>query len=184
MHMSRIGKQPIPIPQGVQASVEGSTVAISGPKGSLKRMVSPEIRAEVRDGVLHVFPSFQTKRTPALWGLERMLLANMVHGVTLGYEKKLELEGVGYRVQAEGDKKLIMSLGFSHPVSVEAPSGIAFKVEKNTIIVSGIDKGLVGQVAATIRMQKPPEPYKGKGIHYMGEVILRKVGKKATATAK
>jgi len=182
--MSRIGKQPISIPKGVQASVEGNTVTVSGPKGVLRRMVNPEIRAEVRDGMLCALPAFHTKRTPALWGLERMLLANMVKGVTEGYEKKLEPEGVGYRVQAEGDRKLVMTLGFSHPVSVQSPEGIAFKVEKNTIIVSGIDKQLVGQVAAIIRAKKPPEPYKGKGIHYLGEVIRRKVGKKATATAK
>ncbi|MDO8557741.1 MAG: 50S ribosomal protein L6 [bacterium] len=182
--MSRIGKQPIKIPADINVEILGNVVKVMGSKGTLKRLLHDEIHAEFRDHMLYVTPSFQTKRTAALWGLERALLANIVHGVANGYEKRLELEGVGYRVQLVNDKELALALGFSHPVTVIAPEGITFKTEKNVIIVSGIDKALVGQVAANIRAKKPPEPYKGKGIHYMGEVIRRKAGKKATAAAK
>jgi large subunit ribosomal protein L6 len=182
--MSRIGKLPIQIPSGVRVEIHGNIIDVTGPKGVLKRMLHDEIHAELKDNTLHLFPATQTKQTSALWGLERALVANIVRGVAEGYEKRLELEGVGYRAQLQGDKELLLTLGFSHPVIVAAPEGIAFKVEKNTIIVSGIDKGLVGQTAANIRAKKPPEPYKGKGIHYAGEVIRRKAGKKATATSK
>ncbi|MDP3963611.1 MAG: 50S ribosomal protein L6 [bacterium] len=182
--MSRIGKLPIVIPKGVTVEVNGGLVSITGPKGGLRRLLHDEIRAEIKDGAVVVIPARQSRRTPALWGLERALLANMIRGVTSGYEKRLELEGVGYRVQATGEKQLTLALGFSHPVLVTAPEGVTFKVEKNTIVISGINKELVGQVAADIRAKKPPEPYKGKGIHYVGEVIRRKAGKKATAAAK
>ncbi len=182
--MSRIGKQPINIPSGVTVQIQGGLVKIAGSRGTLQRLLHDEIRAELRDQTLFLLPSLQTKRTAALWGLERALLANMVQGVAHGYEKRLELEGVGYRVQLLNEKELTLTLGFSHPVNINAPEGITFRTEKNTIIVSGVDKALVGQVAATIRAKKPPEPYKGKGIHYLGEVIRRKAGKKATAAAK
>lgn len=182
--MSRTGKQLIRIPEGVDVTLDGNMVHVAGPRGSLKRLMHPEIRAEINERVIRLHPALQTSRTPALWGLERALLANMVHGVSQGYEKRLEVEGVGYRVQAQGEKALTLSLGFSHPINIAAPEGIAFKTEKNTIIISGIDKELVGQIAALIRAKCPPEPYKGKGIRYSGEVIRRKAGKKATATAK
>jgi len=182
--MSRIGKQPITIPSGVKVAIDGGLITVTGPKGTLKRLLHQEIRAEVKDNALTLVPAMQARKTSALWGLERALLSNIIKGVTTGYEKKLEIEGVGYRVQAQGDRQISLALGFSHPVVMNAPEGIAFKVEKNTIIVSGIDKSLVGQIAADIRAKKPPEPYKGKGIHYMGEVIRRKAGKKATAAAK
>jgi large subunit ribosomal protein L6 len=182
--MSRIGKQPISIPSGVKVEFKEGVISVTGPKGTLKRALHREIGANIKDNVILLKPALETKKTAALWGLERALLANIVRGVVSGYEKKLELEGVGYRVQSQGENGLTLSLGFSHPVIISAPEGIAFKVEKNTITVSGIDKGLVGQVAADIRAKKPPEPYKGKGIHYAGEVIRRKAGKKASATAK
>lgn len=182
--MSRIGKQPIILPIGVKTTIENGVVTVAGPKGTLKRLLHKEICAGIQGGTLVLTPAIQTKKTGALWGLERAIIANMVHGVAQGYEKRLELEGVGYRVQAQGDHQLTLTLGFSHPVVFTAPEGVGFKVEKNTITVSGIDKGLVGQVAANIRAKKPPEPYKGKGIHYVGEVIRRKAGKKATAAAK
>lgn len=180
--MSRIGKKPISIPPTVSATVTGNVVFVKGPKGELGREVHPDIHVEVRDGTIVVMPGRETKKTPALWGLTRSLIANMVEGVTSGYEKKLEFEGIGYRAQVEGDT-LVMQLGFTHPVRIKAPERISFTVEKNTITVSGIDKELVGRVAAALRSAKPPEPYKGKGIRYKGEVIRRKAGKKAVAAA-
>ncbi|MBI2042278.1 MAG: 50S ribosomal protein L6 [Candidatus Nealsonbacteria bacterium] len=176
--MSRIGKKPIKIPSGVEVKIQDRLIVVKGPKGELKREVRSEIKVVQENDRLLVAPQKETKETAALWGLTRALLANDIKGVTDGFEKKLELEGVGYRANLEG-QDLNLQLGFSHPVKVKAPEGIKFTVEKNVITISGIDKGLVGQTAAKIRDEKPPEPYKGKGIRYAGEHIRRKLGKKA-----
>ncbi|OHA09556.1 MAG: 50S ribosomal protein L6 [Candidatus Sungbacteria bacterium RIFCSPLOWO2_01_FULL_60_25] len=179
--MSRIGKQPIVIPDGVTVHVEGKTVTVAGPNGTLTRTVRPEVAVAVEHGALRVTPASASRKTPAYWGLTRALLAAMVEGVGNGFSRKLEIEGIGYRATMDG-QHLQLAVGFSHPVRIAAPSGITFAVEKNAITISGADKGLVGDVAAEIRRIRPPEPYKGKGIRYAGEVIRRKAGKKA-ATA-
>ncbi len=176
--MSKIGKQPILIPQGVEVKINGNLVSVKGPKGELTREVVREIKVEQKDNSLILEPAKQTKKTPALWGLYRMLLNNMVEGVTKGFEKKLEIEGIGYKAALQG-KDLVLNLGYSHTIQFKAVPGIDFKVEKNVITVTGIDKELVGQTAANIRELRKPEPYKGKGIRYQGEVIKRKAGKKA-----
>ena len=181
--MSRIGKKPIEIPQGVEVKITGQQIMIKGPKGELSQGVRPEIKVEVKEGKIFVTSQIETKKSKALWGLTRALLQNMTKGVVEGYEKKLEIEGVGYRANLEG-QDLVLNVGFSHSVKIKAPEGIKFAVEKNIITVSGIDKGLVGQTAAKIRGVRPPEPYKGKGIKYVGEQIRRKVGKKAVTTAQ
>ena len=180
--MSRIGKKPILIPEKVEVKIDVKNVLINGPKGELSIEVRPEIKVEISDGKIVVSPQTDTKRTGAFWGLTRALLQNMVKGVTEGFEKKLSMEGVGYRAKLEGEE-LILQVGFSHPVPIQPPPGIKFSVEKNIITVSGIDKGLVGQIAAKIRKVKPPEPYKGKGIRYLGEYVRRKAGKKAATAA-
>lgn len=179
--MSRIGKQPIMIPSGVTVRVEGSMVTVAGPQGTLTRTVRPEISVAVDGAVINVAPLRGSRKTPAYWGLTRALLAGMVEGAARGFSKKLEIEGVGYRATMDG-QGIQLAVGFSHPVRMEAPPGITFAVEKNAITVSGADKELVGDIAARIRRIRPPEPYKGKGIRYAGEVIRRKAGKKA-ATA-
>ncbi len=176
--MSRVGKNPIELPQGVSIKIDGDNISVSGPKGELSLKKSPVIGVVQEDSLIKVFIDKETKDSNALWGLTRSLIANMVEGVSKGFEKKLEIEGVGYRVELKGNK-LVFALGFSHPVEFEAPEGIKFEVDKNVITVSGIDKCLVGQTAANIRKLKKPEPYKGKGIRYQGEVIRRKAGKKA-----
>lgn len=180
--MSRIGKQPIKLPEGVTVTEADRRVTVAGPKGTLSLLLRPEVGL-ARDGrSVGVRPILPTKRTAAYWGLTRSLLNRMVEGVSRGFEKKLEIEGIGYRANLDGGT-LILALGFSHPVRVDAPSGITFKVEKNVITVSGIDPVLVGDVAARIRRLRPPEPYKGKGIRYAGEVVRRKAGKKAVTSA-
>lgn len=181
--MSRVGKQPIIIPPSVTVSVTPGLVSVKGPRGELKKELHREISVEVKNNqeVLVSIKS-EVKRTLALWGLFRTLIANMISGVTSGFEKKLEFEGVGFRAVVEGDS-LVMQLGFSHPIKFKAPAGIKLSVEKNTIIVSGFDKELVGEVAARLRHLKPVEPYKGKGIKYKGELVRRKAGKKAVASA-
>lgn len=180
--MSRIGKQPIAIPSGVTVEIKDNGITVTGPKGTLRRMIVPEIGVVMQDGKLEVVAQSLTRRTPALWGLTRALIANMVTGVSSGFEKKLEFEGIGYRAAMEGTT-LVMQLGFSHPVRFDPPQGIMLKVERNIITVSGADKEAVGLAAASIRRQKKPEPYKGKGIRYQGEMIRRKVGKKGAAAA-
>lgn len=175
--MSRIGKKPIPIPEDVKVEITGNTVKVKGPKGELQREIPSEIKIEQKGREILVMPGQETKRTKAFWGLIRALVFNMVKGVKEGYEKKLEIEGVGYRAKLEGED-LVLQVGFSHPVEIKQEEGIKFSVEKNIITVSGIDKGLVGQVAAKIRAVRPPEPYKGKGIKYLGEYVKRKAGKK------
>lgn len=180
--MSKIGNQPIEIPSGVEVKLSGNLVSVKGPKGELKREINPIIKIEIKGNQIIVSPGKETKKTSALWGLSRMLLKNMVDGVARGFEKKLELEGIGYKVALAG-KDLNLGLGFSHPVEFKAVPGVDFKVEKNTIIISGIDKESVGQIAADIRKLRPPEPYKGKGIRYAGEVVKLKAGKKAVKGA-
>lgn len=177
--MSRIGKKPILIPDGVEVKIEGQKVRVSGPKGEISREVRPEVKVAVEEKNIMVRAGDDAK---ALWGLTRALLFNMVKGVTEGYEKKLEIEGVGYRASLEGED-LVLSVGFTQPVKIKRPEGIKFSLEKNVITVSGIDKELVGQTAATIRKVRPPEPYKGKGIRYQGEQVRRKLGKRAVTAA-
>ncbi len=176
MSLSRIGKLPIEIPSGVTITVDSGDVTVEGPKGKLVQFITPAVNVEVKDGVLTVSPKDESKAARAQHGLMRALINNMVNGVTNGFEKKLEVNGVGFRVAATNNE-LEMSLGFSHPVKYKAPEGVTITNEKMTIIVSGIDKQKVGQVAAEIRAFKKPEPYKGKGIKYADEVILRKAGK-------
>src|SRR5918995_813745 len=177
--MSRIGKQPIAIPDGVEVDVKPGTVKVKGPKGELTQEVSREMTVSLDDGTLTVTRPTDRGGHRALHGLTRSLIANMVQGVTEGYERRLEIQGVGYRAQLRG-KALEMSLGFSHPVTVEAPEGIEFEVPQPTeVVVRGIDKQLVGEIAARIRKRRPPEPYKGKGVRYAGEHVARKVGKRA-----
>ena len=176
--MSRIGKQPIPVPAGVDVTIEGRTVAVKGPKGSLSHTVAAPIEvSRAEDGTIVVTRPNDENRNRALHGLSRTLVANMITGVTEGYVKRLEISGVGYRVQAKGSN-LEFSLGYSHPIVVEPPEGISFKVESPTrFSVEGIDKQKVGEVAANIRKLRKPDPYKAKGVKYEGEVIRRKVGK-------
>ena len=175
--MSRIGKKPVSVPSGVTANVEGQTVKVKGPKGELSHTVAEPITVEQDGGELHVNRPNDERRSKELHGLSRTLVANMIVGVTEGYKKTLEINGTGYRVTARG-KDLEFALGFSHPVNVTPPAGISFTVERPTqFTVAGIDKQLVGEVAANIRKIRPPEPYKGKGVKYQGEVIRRKAGK-------
>jgi large subunit ribosomal protein L6 len=177
--MSRIGRKPVPVPEAVTVEIAPGKIAVKGPKGELRQALSPEMAVEEADGTITVARPTDRGEHRALHGLTRSLIANMVEGVTEGFEKRLEIQGVGYRAQLRG-KNLELALGFSHPVSVEAPEGIEFEVPQPTeIVVRGIDKQLVGQVAADIRKRRPPEPYKGKGIRYQGEQVLRKVGKRA-----
>ncbi|MFH1207391.1 MAG: 50S ribosomal protein L6 [Patescibacteria group bacterium] len=175
--MPRIGKKPIILPSGVDVSIAGQMVAIKGPKGALTVDLHPWVKAAQADGKLNVVVERDDeKQGRSLWGLSRVLLNNAVIGVVSGFSKKLEISGVGFRAAVAG-RSLNLNVGFSHPVEYKIPDGIEIKVEKNTITVSGIDKQSVGQVAAQIRDIKPPEPYKGKGIKYSGEVIRRKAGK-------
>jgi len=178
--MSRIGKKPILIPDGVEVKIEGNIIAAKGAKGQLQREIRPELRVEVKDKKVIVSPAKQTKETGALWGTTRALIFNMIEGVKEGYEKKLQIEGIGYRAKIEGEE-LILQLGFSHPVKIKQPEGIKFSVEKNIVSVSGVDKELVGGTAAKIKALKKTEPYKGTGIRYVGEVIKKKAGKKVAA---
>ena len=179
--MSRIGKKTIEIPQSVEVSIENNLVKVRGPKGELERYIRPEIKIEKKDNQIFVTPNKETKRTNALWGLSRTLIFNMIEGVTNGYEKKLEIRGVGYKANLEGED-LVLNVGFSHSVKIEKVEGIKFETEKSIITVSGIDKELVGQIAAKIKKVKKPEPYKGKGIRYLGEEVRRKAGKKAVGS--
>ncbi|MCX6760902.1 MAG: 50S ribosomal protein L6 [Candidatus Nealsonbacteria bacterium] len=180
--MSRIGKKLILIPASVEVKIEGKTVSVKGPKGEVFFKVSPEIEVEKKEDKLFVSIKMETKAIKALWGLNRVMIANMIKGVTDGFEKKLEIQGIGFKAALEGEN-LVLAVGFSHPVKMKIPQNIKVSVEKNIIIISGIDKELVGQFTANIRRIKPPEPYKGKGIRYVGEAVRRKVGKKvATAT--
>ena len=175
--MSRIGKIPVPVPAGVDVKFDGAHVTVKGPKGTLEHTIPAPIEVKAEDGTLVVTRPNDERDSRALHGLTRTLIANMVTGVTTGYEKKLEIVGTGYRVVAKG-KDLEFALGFSHPVVVAAPEGITFAVESPTkFSVAGISKQQVGEVAANIRKIRKPEPYKGKGVRYAGEVVRRKVGK-------
>jgi len=183
--MSRIGKKLIEIPATVKVSIENGIVKVSGPKGELTTPIHRDIKVENNDGKVLVVPTKEgaSKKTKAMWGLYRALIANMVQGVDKGFEKKLEIEGVGFKAAVQGDE-LVMNLGFVNPVKIKKPEGITFLVEKGLITVSGINKQVVGQIAAQIRATKKAEPYKGKGIKYQGEKIRRKEGKKVVATKK
>ncbi|MGQ9456870.1 MAG: 50S ribosomal protein L6 [Anaerolineae bacterium] len=177
--MSRIGRMPIALPKGVEIKVEpGNLVTVRGPRGTLTRALHPDMQIEVAEGQVVVRRPSDARHHRALHGLTRALLANMVTGVSQGFRKELEIVGVGYRAELQG-QKLVLSLGFSHPVEVEPPEGIAFEVDRSgrKFSVLGIDKELVGEVAAKIRARRPPEPYKGKGIRYVGEYVRMKAGK-------
>jgi large subunit ribosomal protein L6 len=177
--MSRIGRKPIEIPDGVDIDVKPGAVKVKGPKGELNQDLSSEMKVAIENGTLTVERPTNRGEHRALHGLTRSLIANMVEGVTDGFERRLEIQGVGYRAQLKG-KALEMSLGYSHPVTIPAPEGIEFEVPQPTeVIVRGIDKQLVGETAARIRKSRPPEPYKGKGVRYAGEHVARKVGKRA-----
>ena len=177
--MSRIGKQPVAVPDGVEINIEPELVSVKGPKGELDQRFSPDMKVEQAESSVTVERPTDRGEHRALHGLTRSLIANMVEGVTNGFEKRLEIQGVGYRANLQG-KKLVLALGYSHPVEMDAPDGIDFEVPQPTrIIVRGISKQAVGEVAANIRKQRPPEPYKGKGIRYEGEYVMRKVGKRA-----
>ncbi len=176
--MSRVGKAPIQIPNGVSIDIAGSTVAVKGPKGELKRTLHPEMAITLDDGVLSVTRPSDSRTHRSLHGLTRALLNNMVTGVSAGYTKVLQIEGVGYRAEMNGNR-LVLYVGYSHPVYFEPDNGISYNVEERgrKVTVSGIDKEYVGEIAARIRKQRPPEPYKGKGIRYEGEIVRRKAGK-------
>ena len=176
--MSRIGKKAVPVPAGVTASVNGQMVSVKGPKGELKVVLNDQVLAKMEQGGIKVDPKDKSKLARSSWGMSRTLVANLITGVTVGYSKSLEITGVGYRAALNG-KALQLNLGYSHDVIYDVPTGIEIKVPKPTeIVISGIDKQRVGQVAAEIREYRGPEPYKGKGVKYAGEYIFRKEGKK------
>lgn len=180
--MSRIGKNPIKIPNGVTVEIAHHVVTVKGPKGELKTKLNSRVSLEIKDGVATVNRATENKIDRSLHGLSRTLVANMVEGVTKGFEKKLEILGVGYRAQVQGTK-LSLTLGFSHPIEFPFPAGITITIDaekKNILIIAGADKQLIGEVAAKIRSFKKPEPYKGKGIRYLGEYVARKAGKAAS----
>jgi len=182
--MSRIGKKPIEIPQGVTVEINEKEINVSGPKGKLTQFIHPEIKVESKDGKILVTPKgVLSKKGRGLWGLYGALISNMVEGVSKGFAKKLEIEGVGFKANVEGGN-LILNLGFTNPIKIEKIEGVDFLVEKNVVTVSGASKERVGHIAALIRKQKKAEPYKGKGIKYQGEVIRRKEGKKVVSTSK
>ncbi len=180
--MSRIGRMPVVVPSGVQVSIQGSSVKVKGPKGELERVFSPQIGISMEDGTIVVQRSSDAPQQRALHGTTRALLSNMVTGVSTGFTKTLEIDGVGYRAELSGSN-LILYVGYSHPVTVEPPKGISFEVDTKTrqVNVKGFDIEQIGQVAANIREIRPPEPYKGKGIRYKGERIRRKAGKSGKA---
>ena len=179
--MSRIGKKPILIPAGVEAKIEGRKVTIKGPKGELVKEFEPAVKIENKEGNIVVTVSDDTKRTRALWGLTRALISNMVKGVVTEFTKQLEIQGVGFKMAVEGNN-VVLNVGYSHSIKMEIPKGIKASVEKSIMTLSGCDKELVGQFASNIRKVKRVEPYKGKGIRYVGEFVKRKEGKKAVAT--
>lgn len=176
--MSRIGKKAVPVPSGVTANIEGQTVKVKGPKGALQVVLHDDVEVKMESGAVKVDPRSETKRARAMWGTSRTLVANLIQGVTKGFERKLEITGVGYRAAVQG-KNLQLALGYSHDVIYPIPEGITIAAAKPTeLVITGIDRQKVGQVAAEIRGFRPPEPYKGKGVKYAGEYIFRKEGKK------
>lgn len=179
--MSRIGKKPIEIPEGVKAELKDGIFSVSGSKGSLDFKFSSEMNIEIAEKEISVKPGVESKNSSALWGTTARLIENMIKGVSSGYQKQLELNGVGFRMAIQG-KKINMALGFSHPVEVEIPEGLEAKIENNVMTISGIDKQRVGQFAAHIKSLKPVEPYKGKGFRYVGEIVRKKEGKKSVAS--
>jgi large subunit ribosomal protein L6 len=178
--MSRIGKKPVSIPAGVEVKISGSTITIKGSKGTLEFSHRGEVKVATEETAVMVAKVGETKKAQAIWGTTAKLIANMIVGVTAGFQKQLELNGVGFRMAVAG-KKLNMALGFSHPVEMIIPEGLEAKVENNILTISGIDKQKVGEFAAVVRKLKKVEPYKGKGFRYVGEVVRRKEGKKAAA---
>lgn len=175
--MSRIGKKPVPVPAGVDVKIKGSAITVKGPKGELTRTLHPDMAVALQDGAVTVSRPSDAEKHKALHGLTRTLVANMVEGVTAGFTKTLEIQGVGYKAEAKAPG-LTLTVGFSHQVKYPAPAGITFVVENNTVVkISGANKEMVGQVAAELRNVRPPEPYKGKGIRYQGEQVRRKAGK-------
>ncbi|MBI2065223.1 MAG: 50S ribosomal protein L6 [Candidatus Yanofskybacteria bacterium] len=180
--MSKIGKKPIEIPTGVNVKVEAETMTIKGPKGELTKPLIRGVNVVVDANLIKLTPVEGNKENIAKWGLQRALIANMITGVTAGFEKVLEFQGIGYKANVKG-KDLELSLGYSHPIIIPGIEGISFSVEKSSIKISGLNKELVGKVAAEIREKRPPEPYKGSGIRYKGEVIKKKAGKKAVAAS-
>mgnify|MGYP001116002973 CR=1 FL=1 len=177
--MSRVGLKPISLPDKVQVDIRGSHVSVKGPKGQLERTFDPDMEIVLEEGLLRVKRPTDHRTHRALHGLTRALLANMVTGVSEGYTKSLEIVGTGYRAEAQSPTKLVLHLGYSHPIEMDAPEGITFEVPRGgrAVAVQGIDKELVGEIAARIRRQRPPEPYKGKGVRYQGEYVRRKAGK-------
>jgi large subunit ribosomal protein L6 len=177
--LSRIGKQPIPIPKGVEVTVAGNKVTVKGPKGTIEKSVDPSLTVKVENNEVICGGDLSNRTSKSLWGLWRVLVHNMIEGVTNGYKKSLEIQGVGYKAEIKG-KDLSMAVGYSHIVNIKAPQGITFKCETPTkITIEGVDKQMVGQVTAEIRLKRCPEPYKGKGIRYTNEHVRRKVGKAA-----
>ena len=182
--MSKIGKKPVQIPKGVEVKVDEGFVLVKGPKGELKKKLDNFITISIVDGYIRVGTKDETqgKEKMAIWGLTRALIQNMIKGVNEGFEKSLEFEGVGYKANVK-EGGLELNLGYSHPIHIKAPVGVIFKVEKNVIKISGIDNELIGHVAAEVKSKRLPEPYKGRGIRYSGEIIRRKAGKKAATAA-
>lgn len=178
--MSRIGKKPVEIPQGVTVELKDNKVTVSGTKGKLELSIVHDVKVEIKDNLVVVEKGNSSKKAKAMWGTTSRLISNMIEGVSNGFSKTLELNGVGFRMEVAG-KKLKMALGFSHPVEVEIREGLEAKIENNALTISGIDKQKVGQFASEIRSLKPVEPYKGKGFRYAGEIVRRKEGKKASS---
>ncbi len=176
--MSRLAKQPVTIPEKVEATIEGGVFSVKGPKGNLSRTFTDDVSITIADNVITLAPARENRLANALWGTYAAHIKNMIEGVTQGFTKVLQVEGVGYRGEVKG-QTLVMQLGFSHPVIFTIPSGITVTAEKGTFTITGVDKEVVGQFAANVRAKKKPEPYKGKGIRYQGEYIIRKQGKKA-----
>ena len=181
--MSRIGKKPITIPDGVEVNISGQNISVRGPKGTLDFSFHENIEAKIEGEEIRVSAKKITKQNKALWGLSRVLISNMIEGTTKGFEKQLELQGVGFRMALAG-KRINLSLGFSHPVEMDVPDGLEAKIDKNILTVSGIDKQKVGQFAASVRALKKVEPYKGKGFRYVGEIVRKKAGKKVVGAEK
>ena len=176
--MSRVGKKPIPIPEKTKITYKDKVLSVQGEKGVLTRMIHPDVDVKIEDKILTILVDRQDKKTKALWGMTRALISNMVSGVSAGFERALEINGLGYRAELKGNS-IELQLGYSHPISFPLPDGITAKVDKNIIRLSGIDKDLLGLTASSIRRLRPPEPYKGKGVKYAEERIIRKAGKTA-----